>query len=164
MKIIHRVSKTDKITTPEGVLRFTSDGEYWLYDGGYQYILDVDYENIINRRYLDDFKHDLKRDEALHESVINIRKFLGVFGSDAYSLLLGFKNVHDIEYRKPVDLVELHMFCRAEAARCASKMGYDAVQDYDENGSMYLVDCTGKEIVQEKKEGALLERELFNEW
>ena len=167
MEIIHCASKINKINTLEGVLRFTnrfiSYDEY--YNSGYQYILNVDPENIIHRRYLDDFKHESKRDEALHESVTNVRKFLGVFGSDAYSLLLGFKNVHDIEYREHIDLVEAHLFCQAEAAKCASKMGYDAVEDYDEKGSMYLVDCGGKEIVQEKKEGALLEIEieLFNE-
>ena len=150
MEIIHCASK---INTLEGVLRFTSRfisyDEY--YNTEYQYILNVDPENIINRRYLDDFKHELKRDEALHEGVINIRKFLGVFGSEAYSLLLGFKNVHDIEYREHIDLVEAHLFCQAEAGRCGCKMGYDAVEDYDEKGSMYLVDCAGKEILFNKR-------------
>ena len=165
MEIIHRGSKIKKIKPGDGplggVLCFTCDGEYCLYDGGYQYVLDINEENIIDRKSLDYyFKARSKREKIFNKSIKNISRALDVDKNQAYSLLLGLVTVFDLDEIEPEDLAEADWFCQAEAGRCGCAMGYDAVKDFDEQGSMYLVDCVGKEIVKEKKEGALLEREL----
>ena len=165
MEIIHWGSKIEKIIPGHGILGgvlcFTHDGGYCLFDGGYKYALDINEENIINRKSLDYyFKARSKREKIFNKSIKNISRALNVDKNQAYSLLLGFQDVYEIDSGDLGDLGEASWFCQAEAARCGCAMGYDAVKDFDEQGSMYLVDCVGKEIVKEKKEGALLEREL----
>lgn len=134
----------------KGCLFFASEGNEYNLVGecNYQYNLDVN--NVIE---VDSFfsHHDIT-EKAVKEVIEMVRDDLEIEASDEdiAELLSGESSVRDFEFNGYDDDGEADWAIQQYQGILAHKLGYDCAQSFDEQGTVYIAYCVGREMNEVK--------------